>query len=270
LQKGIARSFTLGVVIVVIAVIGMAAIFVAGASVAGSNITTSTPPSGSSTTSTSSGSVTYGAAPPSGFGQSVVQKHIDNINARNVAAATTDFSSNGVMYWYGVTQGLGGTYTGQGNIRVTLQTAIGAATALTYTIESFNASGSASNANVAEAVVLQSFSGHSNILGNFNGTIDSTFDYVNQNGAWLIQRESSNYEVFNVQFAQGATTFPQWQITGPPLPFRYSESPFKNFVYFYGGAAAAIGLAGYVATLPLFFYMKKKRGSKRANENRPQ
>ncbi len=274
MQKGIARSFTLGVVIVVVAVIGMAAIFAAGGSVANSvgSIVASTTGSSQTTSSSgsaSTGSVTYGGPVPSGFGQSVVQTHVNNINARNIAAATSDFTSNGVMYWYGTTQGLGGTYTGQGNIRVTLQTAIGAATALTYTINSFNASGSASNPNVAQAVTEMTFSGHSNILGNFNGTIDSTFNYVNQGGSWLIQMESSNYKVFNVQFSQGATTFPQWQVTGPPLPFRYSESPFKNFVYFYGGAAAAIVIAAYIATLPLFFYIKKKR-SNRASENRPQ
>jgi len=275
LQKGIARSFTLGIVIVVIAVIGMAAIFVAGGSVANSvnSFVSSTTGSSSQTIATgtvSTGANSYGGAVPSGFGQSVVQAHLANINARNVGAATSDFTSNGVMYWFGTTQGLGGTYTGQGNIRVTLQTAIGAATALTYTIQSFNASGSASNPSIAQANVVMNFAGHSNILGNFNGTIASTFDYVNQGGSWLIQLESSNYKVFNVQFSQGATTFPQWQTTGPPLPFRYSESPFKNFVYFYGGAAAAIAIAGYIATLPLYFYVRKKRNSNRASEARHQ
>jgi len=258
---------------VVIAVIGMAAIFVEGGSVAnsvGSIVASTTSSGGSSTTSTVSTANSYGGPVPSGFGQSVLQAHLANLNARNIGAATADFTSNGVMYWYGTTQGLGGTYTGQGNIHVTLQTAIGAATALTYTIQSFNASGSASNPNIAQANAVMNFGGHSNILGNFNGTIASTFDYVNQGGSWLIQMESSNYKVFTVQFSQGATTFPQWQVTGPPLPFRYSESPFKNFVYFYGGAAAAIIIAGYIATLPLFFYIKKKRSSNRASENRPR
>jgi hypothetical protein len=257
-----ARSFTLGIVIVVIAVVGMAAIFVAGgaASTGISNIVTSTAPPVSSLT---------GPA-PAGFGQSVLQTHLQKLNNRDVQGATADYTANAVMIWTGNTQGLGGTYTPQGAIRLTLQTAIGAATSLSYTMSSFNASGSTSNANVAEAKTILNFAGFSHILGNFNGTIVATYEYVNQGGQWLIQQENSNYTVFNIQFSQGATTFPQWQITGPPLPQRYSESPFKNWVYFYGGAAAAIVVAGYLSTLPLVFYVKKKRTSNRASKNRPQ
>src|SRR5712692_4196677 len=110
----------------------MAAIFVAGGAVStgiGSVVVTST---GTSNASTSSGSSfpSLTGPPPSGFGQPVLQSHLQKLNNRDVVGATNDFAQNGVMIWTGTTQGLGGVYTGQGNIRVTLQTAIGSASSL--------------------------------------------------------------------------------------------------------------------------------------------
>lgn len=266
------RSFTLGIVIVVIAVAGMGAIFAAGNSVISQvgSITTSITGGSSSQSSGSAGGACSDctAAPPAGFGQSVVQAHIDNINARDPTKSAADFTSNGVMIWSGNTQGLGGTYSGQSNIRFTLSTAIGGATTLSYKITSFTAYGSASNPNMAEAKVVQNFTGNSHILGDFNGVINSTFTYVKQGGTWMISQENSYYESFNTQFSLGATTFPQWQLTGAPLPHRYSESPFKNWVYYYGGAAAAIGVACYLAALPLVVHVRKKRASNRSSERR--
>ncbi len=196
----------------------------------------------------------------------MLQTHIAHINARDPTASAGDFTSNGVMIWSGNTQGLGGTYSGQSNIKFTLSTAIGGATALSYTISNFTAKGNPSNPNIAEATAVLNFTGNSHILGNFNGVIDSTFDYVNQGGQWLISQENSYYQSFTTQFSLGATTFPQWQLTGPPLPQRYSESPFKNWVYFYGGAAAAIAVACYLASLPLVVYIKRKRSTNRSSE----
>jgi hypothetical protein len=271
LQKGVARSFTLGVIIVVIAVAGMAAIFVAGGAVSNGIGGVATSIGGSSTsTSTGASFPPLTGPPPAGFGQQVLQTHLQRLNNRDVIGATNDYAQNGVMIWTGNTQGLGGTYSGRGNIHVTLQTAIGSASSLSYTITSFNASGSSSNPNVAGASAVLNFDGKSAILGIFNGTINAKYEYVNQGGTWVIQQELSDYTTFNVQFSQGSTTFPQWQMTGPQLPQRYSESPFKNWVYFYGGAAAAIAVAGYLSTLPIVIYVKKKRTSNRASERRPQ
>jgi len=271
-HKGIGRSLAMGVVIVVIAIAGMAAIFVAG------NSAVSGPPGSSGQTSSTSGSLTTSVTgcsdctgpAPQGFGLSVLQQHIAHINARDPLASASDYTSNGVMIWSGNTEGLGGTYTPQSNIRFTYETAIGGATALAYTISNFTAKGSPTNPNIAEATAVFNFTGNSHVLGEFNGTIDSTLDYVNQGGQWLISQESSNYVVFHSQYTQGATTFPQWQLTGPSLPQRYSESPFKNWVYFYGGAAAAIAVACYLASLPLVIYLRKKRTSRRASEGTTQ
>lgn len=244
----------------------MGAIFVAGGAVSSGigAIATST---GASNSPTSSGISfpSLNGPPPSGFGQPVLQSHLQNLNNRDVVGATNDFTPNGVMIWTGTTQGLGGVYSGQGNIRVTLQTAIGSASSLSYAIVSFNSSGSPSDPSIAGASAVLSFNGKSAILGTFNGTINAKYEYVNQVGTWLIQQELSDYTTFNVQYSQGSTTFPQWQMTGPPLPQRYSESPFKNWVYFYGGAAAAIAVAGYLSTLPIVLYVKKKRRSNRAS-----
>lgn len=276
-RRGIARSFTLGVIIVVIAVVGMGAIFAAGNSVIGtsiSSIITSVTGSQSSTSgvsvSTSSEFTNVNGPPPSGFSQSVVQTHVANINARNVDATVADYTSGATMVWSGDTQGLGGTYSGSSNIRFTYETAIGGASALSYTLSNFTAYGTSSNANIAVATGTLNFTGTSHVLGNFQGIIYFTYDYVNQGGSWLIQQESSYYQSFTTQYSLGATTFPQWQVTGPPLPFRYSESPFKNFVYYYGGAAAAIGIVAYLSAMPLVVYVRKKRGSNSSNERRAQ
>jgi hypothetical protein len=270
LQRGVARSLTLGVIIVVIGVAGMAAIFVAGGAVSSGIGVIATSSGANSSTSSGVSFTSLNGPPPSGFGQPVLQSHLQKLNSRDVVGATNDFTSNGVMIWTGTTQGLGGVYSGQGNIRVTLQTAIGSASSLSSPIVSFNASGSTSNPSVAGASAVLSFNGKSAILGTFNGTIIAKYEYVNQAGAWLIQQELSDYTTFNVQYSQGSTTFPQWQITGPPLPQRYSESPFKNWVYFYGGAAAAVAVAGYLSSLPIVLYVKKKRGSNGATGRRSQ
>ena len=42
---------------------------------------------------------------PAGFGSTVYQTHITNINARNVVAVVGDYSPNAVMIWSGNTQG---------------------------------------------------------------------------------------------------------------------------------------------------------------------
>jgi hypothetical protein len=238
----------------------MGGIFVAGGAVS-SGITNIVSSITSSTSSGSSTAVGFpsGAPPPAGFSQQVLQNHLQKLNNRDVSGAAADYATNAVMVWSGNTQGLGGVYSGQGNIRLTLQTAIGSASALSYTIQSLNDTGSPSNSNVAGVKTTLNFAGVSAILGKLNGTIDATYVFVSSGGNWLIQQETSNYKVFNIQFAQGATTFPQWQITGPPLPQRYSESPFKNWVYFYGGAAAAISVAGYVSMLPIMSYIRKRR-----------
>src|SRR5712692_9027968 len=85
LQRGVARSFTLGLIIVVIAVAGMAAIFVAGGAVSTGigGVVTSTE---SSRASTSSGPSFPGltGTPPSGFGQQVLQSHLQKLNNRDV------------------------------------------------------------------------------------------------------------------------------------------------------------------------------------------
>lgn len=275
-RKGIGRSFTLGVIIVVIAVIGMGAIFAAGNSVIGSIVTSITSSVTGTSTAVVSSTATSGefanvkGAPPAGFGQSVLQSHIANINARNVDATVGDYTSGATMIWQGNTQGLGGTYTGSSNIKFTYETAIGGASSLSYTVSNFTAYGTSSNPDIAVATATLNFTGNSHILGNFNGLIYSTYDYVNQGGTWLIQQETSTYQSFNTQYSLGATTFPQWQVTGPPLPFRYSESPFKNFVYYYGGAAAAIGIVAYLSAMPLVVYVRKKRGSNSSNERRAQ
>src|SRR5260370_31437704 len=93
LQKGVARSFTLGVIIVVIAVAGMAAIFVAGGAVSNGigGIATSI---GGSSTSTSTGMPfpPLIGPPPSGFRQQGLQSHLQKLNKRDGIIATNEYA----------------------------------------------------------------------------------------------------------------------------------------------------------------------------------
>src|SRR4029077_1665386 len=100
----------------------------------------------------------------------------------------------------------------------------------------------------------------------FNITVSATMTYQLVGGAWLITNEDWNFTKFHSQSTGGATTFPQWQITGPPLPQRYSESPFKNWVYFYGGAAAAAALTAYVGSLPVIVIFRRRRANVKAGQ----
>ncbi len=126
--------------------------------------------------------------------------HLSHLDERNYTAATEDYASNGIMYWYGVTQGFGGTYRGTSAISTTLRTFPGAATEINYTIRSENAS-LLPNGTASLGASL-SFSGHSNMMGDFEGNLSASYSYVYRAGDWLILRESSDYLAFIVQYAQ--------------------------------------------------------------------
>ena len=181
--------------------------------------------------------------------------HLYKLENGNVNATLDDYAANATVIWSGATQGLGGTYHGDQNIRQLLQTWMGRSTTIYYAVENFNES-SASN-GTAEVNANLTFSGHGAIFGNFNATVNVSYLFVFR-GSWLISQETWVFKIFNTQFAGTDTTFPQWQPTGASISNRSSESPFKNWVYYFGGAAAAVMLMAYLAAIPLFLYARKR------------
>lgn len=280
MSRGIARitSIALIVVVVAAAAIGVAFFASQNSGILGTFTTTIMPSTNGTASSGAGGSPgaststvgcsTGGSGAASSFSSAPLQSHLQRLNNRDINGLVNDYTPTGSIVWSGITQGLGGTYSGPGQIRLLFSTAVGAARTLSYTVQSFNVTGGSGGCMNADA--LLNFNGTSSILGEFNGTITATYSYVLSSGTWLISEENWNYKAFNIQFSQGATTFPQWQITGPPLPFRYSESPFKNWVYFYGGAAAAVILAGMLATLPAVTYLQRSKKKKTTNNNQKQ
>jgi hypothetical protein len=191
-----------------------------------------------------------------------VSTHLADLSARNVPAIMTAYSSSAVVQWEGQTlspYGMAGTYDGASSIRSLYQATIAQDQQLSLIAGAMNTSAASSGSSFVENVRING-TGSSSMLGQFNITVTATMTYQFTGGAWLITHEIWNFTKFHSQSTGGATTFPQWQMTGPPLPQRYSESPFKNWVYFYGGAAAAVALTAYLGSIPVIVLIKKRRG----------
>lgn len=206
-------------------------------------------------------SPTQQAGAPSGpFGQNVVQVHLDHLDALSIAGVMPDYAPNATVTWAGDTQSFGGTYSGTPNINSLLSYF------LTYTRQMTIVSGDFSQAagtaaHLERANVSLSITGTNTVIGAFNGNVYARYWYGLEGGQWLIYNETWFFNIFNSQFTAGATTFPQWQLHGPPLTQRYSESPFKNWVYFYGGAAAVIGVASFMAAVPVITWARRRKRS---------
>ncbi len=217
------------------------------------------------TFSTSSSGQTSSAEGVPPFNQTVLQAHLNKLDRLNVNGADSDYSDNAVVVWTGASGtslAYGGTYNGPNSIRDLLDSVVGTATNMSVIIRSFTAK--APSASRVESVNATLFLlGNSTVVGQVTANIDAQYQFVYTDGVWLISQESWDYKTFTTQFNAGETTFPQWQTVGPPLPQRYSESPFKNWVYFYGGAAAAVAIAGYLASIPVLVRLRPKAATSR-------
>ena len=210
--------------------------------------------SGPSTSSTTSKSTTTGE----GFNlRSVFESHLANIGSRNIPVALLDYYDNAVVTWSGNTAGLGGIYNGTGNIRLLFAAAL--ATAQTMSVKSLDFR--QINNSVSQETVNSTldFNGKSSILGKFDGTIKSETIYTNPGGTWSIFKENWNYLVFNASSAGGATTFPEWQKIGPINPTLRSPDPVHNFVWDYGGFAAALVLYAFVIVLAFLLVLRRSK-----------
>lgn len=154
----------------------------------------------------------------------------------------TQYESNAVVVWSGNTGGLGGTYTGTGEIQILYAGALASAKTIALSIENYTATAiDSTHVNTSFAMHMN---GTSPILGNITGHILVQITWANNGTAWNIQDESWNYVVFDTTVSGGATTFPQWH-----TPSRESPDAFKNFVFHIGGPAYALVIFGYAAVL---------------------
>jgi hypothetical protein len=213
------------------------------------------PADGSSRESSTTIPTSSGVAP---FNESVLQAHLNKMDNLDERGADSDYTDNAVVIWSGASLAYGGTYNGPNNIRDLLNTVIGTSYSISVSVRDFSVY-SSPYSNVQNVNATLFLIGNSTIVGQITGNIDAQYQFVYSGGKWQISQETWVYETFTTQFNAGMTTFPQWQLSGPPLPFRYSESPFKNWVYFYGGSAAAIAIAGYLASIPVFMRLRTKR-----------
>jgi len=184
-----------------------------------------------------------------------LRSHLYNLEGQNVSVALEDYAPNATVVWSGTTQGLGGTYIGTQDIGKLLQAWMGGDRNLTIVAKSLN--GSRASDGTADIDASLAFSGVDHVLGEINGTVAATYLFEYQ-GSWVIVHEDWVFKTFNVQFGVVITTFPQWRATGAGVSNNFSESPFKNWVYYYGGASAAVLLIAYLASIPVFLYARKK------------
>ncbi len=167
--------------------------------------------SASSVSTTTNASSSY-PSPPSQAVEMVNATHamhVSLLESRNASAVADLFAPNGTMTWVGTTQGLGGSYESRTDIKLTLETAIGG-------MSSFQITNVTQTILPSTSAVLVdwnfSFSGHSNIWGNFAGAVlaNDSYAYFPAEGVWLISAEHWDFTNFNIQYSQ--------QGGGPPPP----------------------------------------------------
>jgi len=155
------------------------------------------------------------------------------------------YTNNAVVVWTGNTGGLGGTYSGTGNIRLLYAGALSTAQTITLTMTNYSAT--AIDSTHANSTYMLAMNGTSSVLGAFQGHIAVSVGWVYNGTAWAIQAENWNYVTFATSVSGGATTFPQWH-----TPSRESPDALKNFIYHIGGGAFAFAIFAYMAVVGVF------------------
>ena len=126
--------------------------------------------------------------------------HLAKLEEFDIQGAVEDYAPNATMIWVGDTQGLGGTYNGS-NLEFALQVFPGGSNSFSLAIQSFNSTTLPNGTAIIAA--LLAFTGSSNVDGSFHGTISASYQYISQNGIWLISQERWNFQSFTVQYAGG-------------------------------------------------------------------
>lgn len=257
-RSGVSTAVAVGaVVIIVVAAAGT--FFLLGGIGGGGTIqssTSNTTTTSSSISTTSGGSTSSQGNPPPGL-QDAFQAHVQKIGTRSIPSILTDYQQNAVLVWQGNAQGLGGTYTGVGNIQLLYAAAVGSAKTMTFNSAGYQAAVNSTSEQTVSANLQ--FSGTSDALGDFNGTATARLDYVYVNGAWQIKQETWTFKVFAGTNVTEATTFPQWQRAGPMNPARRSTDWLHNFAWDYGGPGTAVLVYLFIGAIAVSFALIKLR-----------
>lgn len=232
------------VVIVVIAVAGVGLYFAtlppATTTTTTSTSSTSTS-SGSTTTSSSTSSFTATTGNNSGV-STQLNLFIQTFDNRNVGGLANFYTDSSVDTWTGNSQGLGGTYTGIGNIRILYAASIGHTNDLVVYPSKIQMV--AYSPTVVNVTMQLQLNGSSTALGKISANVSAQQQWANQGGSWSIVKENWDYVSFYAQNPVEATVFPQWglQIAGQN-PNLASEHAFEWGVAPYIAAAIYISIA---------------------------
>ncbi len=234
MRSAVSGTVIAAVVVVVLVVAAAGAYFALGLGGGGNSSTTTT------TSST-------GSAPPAGSLNTAVQGFVTAFNNRDVTTIKTYFTGSSQIDWTGATGGLGGTYTGVDGAGIVYGTSVGHTTSLTATTSNMQVpSNTATTDTVSYGLAI---TGVSQIIGQFNSTVDVSQTWVYQGGSWSIQSDNWNYLTFSSNNPSQATVFPQWGLSlngkSPSLAgehvVEWNVAPYlAAFVYV---AIVALGLA---------------------------
>ena len=259
-QIGISTAAVIGAVVVVVIIAAGAFFLLSGSQGAPVSSTSSSSSSSTSSSSSSQSSSSQTLSSATVDVQSLLVQHLQAIDARQVDAILVDYTANAVVVWQGNTAGLGGTYNGQGNIRLLLASALGTAQTLNLT-----PSGIAVVRNTGAQVTVNAtlaLTGNSQFLGPFNATILASTTYANSGGAWKISDENWDFKSLAASVSSGATTFPEWQRVGEPIATRRSADWVHNFAWDFGGPGISIAIWAFVALVAAAVVVKKSGNPK--------
>ena len=187
--------------------------------------------------------------------RSSFDNHMQLVASRDVSALVVEYERNASVTWTGESAGFGGSYNGTTSIKYEFKTTLGDWFAPAFSVsnetESVIATGGAS-AYVSSAFL---FSGRSNVMGNFSGTVLAQDSYsYSSAGGWLISRETWNFTRFNIQYSV---------ISGGPGP---GPSPILNVGaanFSPDGNYLAAGSADYAQKNGSVYLVSLQRGAER-------
>ncbi len=150
--------------------------------------------------------------------------YIEDIAKRDVPSVVSKYTSTSVAVWGGKAAGLGGTYRGEGNIRILYIAALSTAKTIQFKEVSYSER-MENNLGVIEST--QEIKGNSDILGAFDGQVKIVLKIGIVNNKPVILEENWDYVSFNYEKTGGATTFPQWADIKAGRPI--ALEPDRNF-----------------------------------------